>query len=216
MKTIFSMLLAFCICSSLCAQTVTKTYVETFDGNSQKFGWRKAKGYEIKDEAYQVTSVTKGATYQEMDFTSDFTYEQGQDWTLELGMKKVGGYSVTDQWGIVISEYSKQPDLNIWMDKDGAYGSWGHMEFKVKKDFNMMKLVKTGDSIAIYFNGKLTGGGSIAKRPSGHFVFSQSEKPGLIVQYDNIKFEITKKAPAPTAVVTETEEEEENMMSMVM
>ena len=114
-------------------------------------------------------------------------------------MKKINTVP-TSQCGIEISEYGKSDKINIWMDKSGAYGTFGQMEFKIKKDFNDMKLVKTGDKLDVYFNGKLMGSGSIENIPEGSFYILQTEGSGsdkAVIQYYNIRYEVTNIVTAP-------------------
>jgi len=225
MKRVIILLLTILIHSFLIAQkeknkktepaispftVATDIYSETFDGNKSSRFFVENAQYEFKDEAYQVTSLQPGVVYIETPLPSDFSFKRGQDWIFEMSMKKISGVA-TSQWGICIfrpSQFSgKQAGyINLWMDKDGAYGTFGHMEFKVKKDFNDMKLVKTGDNLDIYFNGKLMGGGSIAKLPEGRFSISQSEANSsgkLVIQYDDIKYEVTKKDTKPVTKSTD-------------
>lgn len=201
MKTITALFIAFRFCSFLSAQD---KYAETFENNKGVYSWEETRDYVIKDGVYQITSAKGGTGYLNVPFPYfPFAYEEGQDWTLEMSMKKIAG-GITAQWGIEISEFGKLPKMNLWMDNTGAYGMFGHMEFKIRKGFNDMKLVKTGDTLDVYFNDKLMGSGSIEARPEGHFSFSVSESSvPVIVQFDNIKFEITRKEQKPVAVAAE-------------
>ncbi|MES2431752.1 MAG: WG repeat-containing protein [Bacteroidota bacterium] len=165
---------------------------ENFDEENGKFKW-PSNTYAKQTSGQYILTLEGDVNYKDPKFPPEFSFTAQDDWMLEVSMKKgVGGIGTS--YGIAWGNLSSVLVYAYGLTFSGLDA--GTKDFKIKKGFNTLKMIRRGKDFEVYFNSKNIITTQVKKLEGGTFSFTSSTGlPGypVIVYFDDIKFEILKK-----------------------
>ena len=183
------------------AHVASNKLEENFDEAGGKYKWPANPDVKIAAGQLTFTPKSKKDMTEFAELPKEFSFKQNDDWTFEVSIEKVAGNQYVTTWGVDFGGEDASDGGVVFSISPGMAFitgiNVGHKDVKTKKGMNTLKIVKVGHNADVFYNNKLVGSGNADRVHAGGFKFEASTPSSIgnfvVISFDNIKFEITKK-----------------------